>query len=79
MFDVLDRGYIRTKIWFSNVKEDFKSDERGVSGIVATILLVLIAILLAAIFWKQIQTVVTNLFGKVTGAAEGVPDKSEWS
>ena len=78
MFDVLDRGYIRTKIWISNVKEDFKSDERGVSGIVATILLVLIAILLAAIFWKQIQKVVTDLFKKVSGASKGVPNKSEW-
>lgn len=58
MFKALDRGYIRTKIWLSNLREDFTSDERGVSGIVATVVLVLLALLLAGLFWGKIKTFV---------------------
>ena len=68
MLNVFDRGFIRTKIWFSNLKEDLTSDERGVSGFVASVLLVLIAILLAVVFWKQIKIFVEGLFTKVSNA-----------
>ena len=64
MFKALDRGYIRTKIWLSNLREDFTSDERGVSGIVATVILVLLAVLLAGLFWKNIKTFVTETLWK---------------
>lgn len=67
MLNALDYGYVRTKIWLSNLKEDFLSDERGVSGIVATVILVLLAVLLAGIFWDNIKAlVVDNLWNKVT-------------
>lgn len=69
MLKALDHGYIRAKIWLSNLKDDFTSDERGVSGIVATVILVLLAVLLAAIFWKNVQDLVTSLWTKVTNKA----------
>lgn len=65
MLNYLDRGYIRGKIWFANLKEDLKSDERGVSGIVATVILVLLAVLLAAMFWGKIKSYFTDLWTQV--------------
>ena len=67
MLNYLDRGYIRGKIWFANLKENLISDERGVSGIVATVILVLLAVLLAAIFWNKLQSYFTTLWSQVTG------------
>ena len=69
MFDILDSGYIRSKIWFSNIKEEFKSDERGVSGIVATVILVLCAVLLAVFFWDKISGLVQKLWNQTDTAA----------
>lgn len=73
MIDALDYGILRTKIWFSNLKNEFKSDERGVSGIVATVVLVLLAVALAVIFWGNIQDVVKGLFDRVKTAESGLP------
>ena len=73
MIDALDYGILRTKIWFSNLKDEFRSDERGVSGIVATVVLVLLAVALAVIFWDKIQTVVDNLFTSVTTEQQKLP------
>lgn len=70
MLKALDYGYIRTKIWLSNLKDDFTSDERGVSGIVATVILVLLAVLLAAIFWEKVRDFVKEtLWNQVTSNA----------
>ncbi len=65
--NIFDRGFIRAKIWASNLKNDFKKDERGVSGVVAAVILVLLAVLLAAIFWKNLKEYFTTLWGQVTG------------
>lgn len=70
MLERLDYGYIRIKNWLSDFAEEFMSDERGVSGIVATVILVLLAVLLAGIFWDQIKTFVQeNLWKQVTDNA----------
>ena len=70
MFKVLDRGFIRTQLWLADLKESFQSDERGVSGIVAALILVLLAILLAVFFWKQISELAKNLWGQISGKAK---------
>lgn len=66
MLERLDYGYIRIKTWLSDFIEEITSDERGVSGIVATVILVLLAVLLAGIFWKRIQEFVQGLWTNVT-------------
>ena len=67
MLERLDYGYIRIKNWLSVFAEEFMSDERGVSGIVATVILVLLAVLLAGIFWDKISTWVRDdLWKQVT-------------
>ena len=50
---------------------DFKNDEKGVSGVVVTVLLLLLAIILIAIFWDGINALVTNLWNQIRGDVEG--------
>lgn len=61
---MLDRGYITAKNWMARKKEQFMADERGVSGIVAAIVLLVIAVVLAAVFWDKISTLVSGLWSK---------------
>ena len=55
MLKTLDRFYIGAKIRMANFADQFKKDETGVSSIVATVLLILIVVLLAALFWDKIS------------------------
>jgi len=47
--------------------QDFKSDERGLSGIVVTVLLILVAVLAIVMFWGSLKALLTELWGKVIG------------
>lgn len=71
--------YIKTCNALDNAKEtlnkdirEFKDDERGISGIVVAILLILIAVALIAIFWENLSEWFDGIWGKITGKAEGV-------
>lgn len=68
MTKLLDSMYIGAKMRFENFLEELRSDEAGVSSIVATVLLILIVILLVGIFWDKLQTYFSSLWDKVTGA-----------
>lgn len=70
--NVLDKCYIRSKNWIWKEKNSFLSDERGVSGIVASIILVVVAVALAVIFWDQIKGVSNTLWQKVTNNVKDV-------
>lgn len=55
MLKTMDNLYIGARIRMTKFVEQFKKDEAGVSSIVATVLLILIVVLLAAVFWKNIS------------------------
>ena len=65
----LDRLYIGGKTRMAQFINGLKRDESGVSSIVATVLLILIVVLLAAIFWENISTWFTETWEKITGKA----------
>lgn len=71
----IDRGLIRFQLWADRAKEDFFSDERGISGIVAAIILLLIAIAIAAIFWDKISQLVNDWWTKINGDSDALKDK----
>ncbi|MEG1752675.1 MAG: archaellin/type IV pilin N-terminal domain-containing protein [Christensenella sp.] len=48
--------------------EELKSDERGVSPIVATVLVILIAVVLAALFSGYLRTWFEGVWEKINGA-----------
>ena len=45
--------------------QEFKEDNRGVSGIVVAVVLVLIAVLFAALFWNKLQEWFNQIWGNV--------------
>ncbi len=75
MLDMLGRGYIRASIWLKCKAEEIKETELGISGIVAAVVLVLIAIGLGAIFWDQIKELVKKIFDNATTNSEGLNTK----
>jgi flagellin-like protein len=56
-----------SKIWLSTKLGRFIKDERGEVNIVATIILLGIAVLLAVFFREQIGKLVSDIFTKISG------------
>jgi flagellin-like protein len=52
--------------------QGLKKDERGLSGIVVTILLILVAILAVVLFWGLLGDLIQSLWAKITGAADQI-------
>ena len=65
MLDTLNKAYIMTSIWIKCKIEEFKENEMGVSGVVAAVVLVLIAMLLVGMFWEKIKSIVTGWLGTI--------------
>ena len=59
-----------SKIWLSAKLGRFIKDERGEVNIVATIILLGIAVLLAVAFREQIGELVSDIFTKISGKGE---------
>jgi flagellin-like protein len=59
-----------SKIWLSAKIGRFIKDERGEVNIVATIILLGIAVLLAVAFREQIGELVNEIFTKISGKGE---------
>ena len=51
---------------------NFKKDERGLSGVVVAILLILIAVLAVVLIWTFLGEWLQNLWTQITGAADGI-------
>lgn len=45
-----------------------KSDERGLSGVVVAILLILVAVLAVVMIWQFLGGYLTDVFGRITDA-----------
>ena len=72
MQKTLDRFYIGAKIRMANFADQFKKDETGVSSIVATVLLILIVVLLAALFWDKISQWFNDTWEKILGQSDTI-------
>lgn len=67
MLGTLDRLYIGAQIRKRNLIENFKEDESGVSNFVATVLLILIAVLVGGLVWNFLGDYFKNtLFKAIT-------------
>ena len=49
-----------------------KKDERGLSGIVVAILLILVAVLAVILLWDLLGAWINTLWTNITGTAEGI-------
>lgn len=72
MLKTLDHFYIGAKIRMANFADQFKKDETGVSSIVATVLLILIVVLLAALFWDKISQWFNDTWEKILGQSDTI-------
>ena len=72
MLKTLDRFYIGAKIRMANFADQFKKDETGVSSIVATVLLILIVVLLAALFWDKLAQWFNDIWEKILGQSDTI-------
>lgn len=52
--------------------EDLKSDERGLSGIVVAVLLILVAVLAVVMLWGLLKDYITDIWEKITGQSSGL-------
>jgi len=52
--------------------KDFKKDERGLSGVVVTILLILVAVLAIVMIWGFLSGWLAELWDNITSTADGI-------
>lgn len=74
MLDYLDSMCLRAKIRFMAFVDGFKRDEMGVSAFVATVLLIVIVVALAAIFWDKIKDWMEHALDNVFGDADKIAE-----
>lgn len=65
MLNKLNRSYIMATIWLKCKLDELKENELGISGVVAAVVLVLIAMLLVALFWEKISGIVGNWLNNI--------------
>ena len=51
----------------SGLAKDLKNDERGLSGVVVTVLLILVAVLAVLVVWGLLQGWLGDLWDEITG------------
>ncbi len=73
----LDKMYLNAKFRVSNFLSDLKNEEEGVSNIVATVLLIVIVVALAALLWGFLSGWFQELFLKITGQADKIGNIGE--
>lgn len=49
-----------------------KNDERGLSGIVVAVLLILVAVLAVVLLWNNLKTWLETMWGNITGQASSI-------
>lgn len=79
MVDKLNRVsvalYAQMLILGMTLKEDLRSlkdDERGLSGVVVAVLLILVAVLAVALLWTNLRTWLNSFWSTITGKANEI-------
>ena len=70
----LDNLYLDTKFKVKNFFSGLKNEEEGVSNIVATVLLILIVVFLAAALWGILSGFFNDLWDQIRGKANLDPN-----
>ena len=65
MLDFPMKAYINTR----NFVADFKRDERGLSGVVVAVLLILVAVLAVTMIWGMLSGWLQELWDTITSKA----------
>ena len=72
MFDKIKNIPVMLYLACLNMVEDLKDDERGLSDMVVTILLVLVAVLAVALIWGWMSGWLETIWTQITGTADTI-------
>lgn len=61
--------YLTVTGYAKGLAEDLKNDERGLSGVVVAVLLILVAVLAVVMLWGFLSGWLTEIWGIITGKA----------
>lgn len=61
-------AYIKGKM----AVEEFKNDEKGLSGVVVAVLLILVAVLAVVALWGSLKDWLADMWEKITKQADGI-------
>ena len=79
MLNKLNKLSVAAYVKASSFAADLKNDERGLSGVVVAVLLILIAVLAIVMLWGSLSEWLGTLWSGVTGAASsGISGKSKF-
>lgn len=70
MMNLLSRMSIEAYLRAKGFAAGLKNDERGISGIVVAVILVLVAVVLGVAFQKQLTEFVTDLWNRIFNAGD---------
>ena len=68
--------FMKANGFIADVKKtamNFGKDERGLSGVVVAVILVLLAVVLLVIFWEQISKLVGDIWIAIFGESDKLP------
>ena len=67
-------AYVKTSAFFRGLK----SDERGLSGVVVAVLLILVAVLAIVMLWGSLSEWLGELWDKITGSGNTISGGSSF-
>lgn len=67
MIDKLNRMYIAAYAKGYSFVHGLKNDERGLSGVVVAVLLILIAVFAVVFLWDGLSAMLSDMWTKITG------------
>ena len=63
---------LRAYVAFSGFVRNFRENERGLSGVVVAVLLILIAVLAVVIIWGSLSGWLRDLWDRIIGSADDI-------
>ncbi len=64
--------YLSVTGYAKGLVEELKDDERGLSGVVVAVLLILVAVLAVVMLWGFLSGWLGEIWEKITSAADGI-------
>ena len=65
-------AYLSVTGFAAQLKQDLTEDERGLSGIVVAVLLILVAVLAVVLLWGRLSEWLEAIWGKISGKASEI-------
>lgn len=72
MMKAINRWLTGLYLGVTGFAQDLKKDERGLSGVVVAVLLILVAVLAIAMLWGLLREQITTWWETITGKASGI-------